>query len=129
MVFPDWQSLLRAMDTKLHTDANTKEICAAVDECIKVARGSENPLVLNIERDRLMLAACDDDCTMVAEVSAKLREDALGSDQIGVNPKYLMEALDAIDAPIVKIGFTSAMHPLTLSVDDNIRSIIMPMRK
>lgn len=126
--FPDWKHFMTAITTTLHSDAETKDLQRAIADSIKVARRAEHPLVLTVQKDVLTIAASDGDCSMVTDVDAKTTEDEPKSLRIGVNPKYLLDAIESVDGHIVRLGFKSESEPMVIIVDGDVRGILMPMK-
>lgn len=98
--------------------ANTSEVVAAVKRVALVAERNTS-LRMMIGEDHITFeAATGDQAQAVEALEATVVDETgkgLAMDAAGFNPRYLIDALNALDTPYVNIGFTAPGKPCLLT--------------
>lgn len=104
------------------------ELIQALERVSLVSRENrKTPVKLEIKKGVLVLTARSEMGNAYEEVSIGFEGEEL---QIAFNPRYLIEALRAIDEDQVKIRFTATLSPCTMHPldGDSFRYLILPLR-
>jgi len=87
----------------------------------------KSPVKLNISMDKIIITSSTEMGTSYDEVDA----DADGVNlEIGFNPKFLIDALKAIDEDVVTLKFTGQLSPCIMKSDENakFKYLVLPLR-
>ncbi len=125
------QSFINEHNTAI--EVNKNEFLSSIERATLVSKDAKkNPVELNITDNNLVITSNTDIGMSYEEVSANTEGDDL---KIGFNPKYLIDALKAIDDERIVIKFMSELSPCIIeSVDsddekeDSYKYLILPLR-
>lgn len=125
------QSFINEYNTAIEVDKN--EFLSSIERATLVSKDSKkNPVQLNITDNNLAITSNTDIGTSYEEVSANTEGDDL---KIGFNPKYLIDAMKAIDDERIVIKFMSDLSPCIIeSIDndyekeDSYKYLVLPLR-
>ena len=86
-----------------------------------------NPVKLEIGDSKLIITANTEMGTSYDEIEIELEGEAL---EIAFNPRYLIDALKAIDDDIVNINFTTSLSPCTILGEEphDYKYLVLPLR-
>lgn len=89
--------------------------------------GKKNPVKLEIKVGKLIITSNSELGTAYEEIEADTKGDELN---IAFNPKYLLEALKAINDEVINIIFTSTLSPCVIRPleGDSYKYLILPVR-
>lgn len=128
--FPKYRSLL-PNESSTHAVVETSALIEAVKRVALVAERN-TPVRLTFAHGEVGLrAGTGDDAQAEEALDATITGDDI---EIAFNPGYLLDGLNAIDAPQAQFAFTQSTRPAVLSgiVDDAVRSeyryLLMPVR-
>jgi DNA polymerase-3 subunit beta len=109
-------------------EVSRQEFLNSVERATLISRDSKkNPVELSIEKEKIVI-------TSNTEMGASYEEvlvDAEGDDlKIGFNPRYLIDALKAIDDEKINVKFMSPLSPCIIESvgEGNYKYLILPLR-
>jgi len=123
--FPNYRQLLPdAFDHEVMLD---KEAFTAAARRVSLLAQKNAPLRLGFASGRLTLRALTQDVGQAEEsVAVEFAGDEF---EIGFNPAYLIEGIDAVDDPSVRLRFTNPLRPgLVSGTAEDFVYLIMPIR-
>jgi len=107
---------------------NTSDMIAALERASLVSRDARKiPVKLDIKKDKIVITSQTDMGTAYEEVFCETEGDAL---KIAFNPKYLIDALRAIEDDMVSVQFNSSLSPCIIKPEngDSYKYLILPLR-
>lgn len=118
------QMLSNDYETKL--SVNKKEFLDCLDRAsLFISESDKKPIILNIEEDNIYLKIDSSLGSMNDEIEIKKEGKDL---RIGFNPKFLMDALRAINDEVVDIYMINAKSPCFIkAVDESYIYLILPI--
>ena len=126
--YPDYRKLIPAAFTTTATLPRT-ELVNITKVSSLFARESAGSIVVSVDEpsESIWIHAV---ASQLGENNATLKVDAKGSGSITLNSRYLLDALQAMDAKNARIGFNGKLEAvmLTDSESDNYLHIIMPLK-
>jgi len=126
--YPDYRKLIPASFATTATMPRT-ELVSITKVSSLFARESAGSIVVSVDEpsESIWIHAI---ASQLGENNATLKVDAKGSGSIALNSKYLLDALQAMDAKTVRIGFNGKLEAvmLTGSESDDYLHIIMPLK-
>lgn len=115
-------------DFKTRITIGVHTLIQALERASLVSRDNrKTPVKLDLRPNALILTAKSDMGTAYEEVSIEMEGDEM---QIAFNPRYLIEALRAIDEEEVYIRFSGTLNPCIISPlsGDRFQYLILPLR-
>jgi DNA polymerase III subunit beta len=126
--YPDYRKLIPASFATSGVVART-ELVNITKVSSLFARESAGSIVVSVDEpsESIWIHAV---ASQLGENNATLKIIATGSGSITLNSRYLLDALQAMDAKMVKIGFNGKLEAvmLTGSESDDYLHIIMPLK-
>ena len=130
--FIQYENLFTDDYTTLVT-VNRDEMLMSLDRASLISKDTKkNPIKLSIENDRMIITSNTEIGTSHEEVS--IETDGIPID-IAFNPRYLMEALKAMEHELITIQFTTPLSPCIIKAvteegeaPDLYRYLILPLR-
>lgn len=125
--FPKYDQMF-SKDYETLMTVSRRELINALERAALVARESKkNPIKMNIDGDVLVITSNTEIGNVYEEITIE-REGA--SLEIAFNPKYLIDALKAIDDDHVNFQFTSALNPCIIkqTEGDDYKYLVLPIR-
>jgi len=128
--YPDTSRLIPA-DSKTEVILNTRDFLQAIDRASLLARENRNNVVKfsTLEDQYIEISS---NTPEIGKVVEKVKSVAINGEELKISfsPKYMMDALKALEGTEIKINFTGAMRPFIIrSVDDDsILQLILPVR-
>lgn len=126
--YPDYRKLIPAAFATTATLPRT-ELVNITKVSSLFARESAGSIVVSVDEpsESIWIHAV---ASQLGENNATLKVNATGSGSITLNSRYLLDALQAMDAKNVRIGFNGKLEAvmLTDSDSDNYLHIIMPLK-
>jgi DNA polymerase III subunit beta len=130
--FPKYRSLLPSESSSLATVDNA----ALIESVRRVALVAERntPIRLSFSGGSLTLeAGSGDEAQATESLDAQLEGDDIS---IAFNPTYLLDGLNALDAPVARLSFTASTRPAVISgsasgdgsAAEEYRYLLMPVR-
>ncbi|MDR3239860.1 MAG: DNA polymerase III subunit beta [Clostridiales bacterium] len=104
------------------------QLLQSLERASLIARENrKSPVKLSIEQDSIVITSSTELGASYDEVSAEIDGVTL---EIAFNPRYLIEALKAIDEERVLITFTGALSPCIIKSkeNENFKYLILPLR-
>lgn len=128
--YPDTSRLIPT-DSKTEVILNTKDFLQAIDRASLLARENRNNVVkLSTLEDNYIEISSN--TPEVGKVVEKVKSVQISGEELKISfsPKYMMDALKALEGTEITINFTGAMRPFVIrSVDDDsILQLILPVR-
>lgn len=128
--YPDTSRLIPT-DSKTEVILNTKDFLQAIDRASLLARENRNNVVkLSTLEDNYIEISSN--TPEVGKVVEKVKSVQITGEELKISfsPKYMMDALKALEGTEITINFTGAMRPFVIrSVDDDsILQLILPVR-
>jgi DNA polymerase III subunit beta len=128
--YPDTSRLIPT-DSKTEVILNTKDFLQAIDRASLLARENRNNVVkLSTLEDNYIEISSN--TPEVGKVVEKVKSIQITGEELKISfsPKYMMDALKALEGTEITINFTGAMRPFVIrSVDDDsILQLILPVR-
>ncbi len=130
--FPKYRSLLPA-ESPIVATVETANLVESVRRVALVAERN-TPIRLSFAGDEVTLEAGSGD---EAQASESLEATLIGEDiSIAFNPAYLLDGLNALDAPFAELRFTASTRPAVIAgkhtadttAGDEYRYLLMPVR-
>ncbi len=115
-------------EAKTIINKNRKEIITCIERASILSRDSKkNPIKLEIKKDKLIITSNSELGTAYEELDINLEGEEL---IIAFNPKYLLDALKAIEDENIQICFTSNLSPCIIKSDENdeYKYLILPVK-
>lgn len=109
-------------------EISRQEFLNAIERATLVSRDSKkNPVELSIEKEKIVITSNTDIGTSYEEVAVKTEGNEL---KIGFNPKYLIDALKAVEDDVITAEFMSSLSPCIIenSKDESYKYLILPLR-
>jgi DNA polymerase-3 subunit beta len=126
--YPDYRKLVPGSFSTTATLART-ELVNITKVSSLFARESAGSIVVSVDEpsESIWIHAV---ASQLGENNATLKVDAKGSGSITLNSKYLLDALQAMDAKTIRVGFNGKLEAVMLTdVDsDDYLHIIMPLK-
>ena len=107
---------------------NKSDMVAALERASLISRDARKiPVKLDITKEKIVITSQADMGTAYEEVYAEVTGDAL---KIAFNPKYLIDALRAVDDEKVAVQFNSSLSPCIIKPEegDSYKYLILPLR-
>ncbi len=91
------------------------------------ADNKKNPIKFKLDEDKIVITSNTDLDASYEEMSADIDGEPL---EIAFNPKYLSDALKAIESDNVTVQFTTSLNPCIIKPSDNFdaKYLILPLR-
>ena len=117
------------MEYKSKVTINKKELLDSVDRAALISRENKNssPIRLQIEKDKMIITSNAENGSAYEEVALGLEGEELA---IAFNPRYYMDALNAIEEETISILFSSSLSPCIIQDPDaeDYKYFILPIR-
>jgi len=128
--YPDTSRLIPT-DSKTEVILNTRDFLQAIDRASLLARENRNNVVkFSTLEDQYIEVSSN--TPEIGKVVEKVKSVEINGEELKISfsPKYMMDALKALEGSEIKINFTGAMRPFIIrSVDDDsILQLILPVR-
>lgn len=107
---------------------NKSDMVAALERASLISRDARKiPVKLDITKEKIVITSQADMGTAYEELYAEVTGDAL---KIAFNPKYLIDALRAVDDEKVAVQFNSSLSPCIIKPEegDSYKYLILPLR-
>jgi len=107
---------------------NRTDMIASLERASLISRDARKiPVKLDIKNEKIVITSQTDMGTAYEEVFCETEGDAL---KIAFNPKYLIDALRAIEDDMVSIQFNSSLSPCIIKPEngDSYKYLILPLR-
>lgn len=107
---------------------NRSDMVAALERASLISRDARKiPVKLDITKEKIVITSQADMGTAYEEVYAEVTGEAL---KIAFNPKYLIDALRAVDDEKVAVQFNSSLSPCIIKPEDgdSYKYLILPLR-
>jgi len=120
------QSFINEYTTAVEIDR--LDFLNSVERATLISRDSrKNPVELSIENDKIVITSNTEMGTSYEEVLVNTEGDEL---KIGFNPRYLIDALKAIDDERINVKFMSELSPCIIESleDGDYKYLILPLR-
>lgn len=127
--YPDYRQLI-PQTTDIKTTLKTADLSRTAKIARLFARDSGGSIMMVVdEADKLFDVRSV--ASEVGENTSRIEAEVTGSGQVSLNSRYLSEALAAIDAEQLRLGFSGKLSPIVLTPADddaNYLHIIMPLK-
>lgn len=113
---------------KTRVVVNRADMIAALERASLISRDARKiPVKIDIHKDKLVITSQTDMGTVYEEVFSESEGEAL---KIAFNPRYLIDALRAIEDENVSIQFNSSLSPCIIKPEmgDSYKYLILPLR-
>jgi len=107
---------------------NTKELMDGVDRAALISRESKNcPITFEVNSKKIIITSKTENESVYEEVETEYNGEPL---KISFNPKYVLEALKAVDSEKISISLSSPLTPCIIrdTDTDNFVYLILPIR-
>ncbi len=109
---------------------NRRELIESIDRVITIIStnaSDKRSMVIDVENTSLKLSAKSD--TSDYEETIQLVEPTDLKLKIGINPKYMKDALKSYSVENLALGFTGPVTPILINVEEeNLRSLLLPVK-
>ncbi len=109
-------------------EVNRQDFLNSIERATLISRDSKkSPVELSIEKEKIVITSNTEMGTSYEEVFVSTEGESL---KIGFNPRYLIDALKAIDDETINIKFMSELSPCIIESTDNgnYKYLILPLR-
>ena len=109
-------------------EISKKDFLSSLERAVLISTDEKKcPVIFKISRDKMVIFSNTNIGTIRDEVSIK---NETGEIEIGVNPKYFIEALKVIDDEEISVNLTSTIGPCVIKPidNDNFQYMILPVR-
>lgn len=114
--FPDFRRIIPKEHSRTIT-ISTKDLSNAIKGVLPVVNDSKEKILLNIDKDKLVVSAQSQEGTARREIEAEVIGETL---ELAFNAKFILEFLSIVNSEKVVMGITSSIHPATIKpVDDS----------
>lgn len=116
------------VDSSTVVKVDRSELLKSLDRASLISKETKkNPVKLDIERDMVKISSNTEMGTSYDELSVEADGETLS---IAFNPRYLIDALKAIDDEFVNMLFTTALSPCIIRGDEDssYKYLILPLR-
>lgn len=111
-----------------HAIVSTKELMDSVDRAALISRESKNcPITFDVEKKKIIITSKTENESVYEEVETSYDGEPI---KISFNPKYVLDALKAIDSEKISIALTSPLTPCIIKdvEEDSFIYLILPIR-
>ena len=109
-------SKFTSMENCLSVRADREELMATLDRTTLMCKeGEKKPIICDFANNKINIHIVSTHGSMNEEVDAEIMGDGL---RIGLNPRYVLEALQAIDDKIVTLHMNNAKSPVFIKDDE-----------
>jgi len=115
-------------DYKTIVNVGRANLLASLDRaCLIASSVKVSPVKLNISIEKIVITSSTEMGTSYEEIEADVDGVNL---EIGFNPRFLMDALKAVDEDVVTIKFNGQMSPCIIKSDENekFKYLVLPLR-
>ena len=110
-------SRFTSMENCLSVRADREELMATLDRTTLMCKeGEKKPIICDFANNKISIHIASTQGSMNEEINAEIMGDGL---RIGMNPRYVLEALQAIDDKIVTLHMSNAKSPIFIKDDEN----------
>ncbi|WP_158534045.1 DNA polymerase III subunit beta [Hyphomonas pacifica] len=123
--FPDYHRVI-PKDQPIHMEVPVPDLKEALNIVVAASSDKSSAVRLTPTEGRLTLSVRNEFRQAEAVIE---HDDIPPAEPFGLNGKYLQQALDRIDAPLVKIGMTDAATPFRFEAEgSDLLQVIMTLR-